>query len=503
MKKQNFTNRIKHLFFIPFFVLFSVNVYTQSNLILNADFENGSSSWTLGTGTTRVATDFKSGSYAISATSNSGAEQTITGLTPNTTYLLTGWLKSNNNKSVNLGVKKYGGNQLTSQTASSVYTQLSVKFTTGPVSTSAIIYVFNPLNSNTTMWADDLSLTSTTETPYTLVWSDEFNGTGAVNSSNWTFENGFVRNEELQWYQSANTIQQDGNLVIEGRKENQFNSRLNPNYIEGSTNWKTSRQYINYTSSSIKTVGKQSWLYGRFEIRAKITNLTGTWPAIWTLGNSCEWPSNGEVDIMENYGGNVLANFAWGTNTRWTAKWDSAKLNTINTFVSKDPDWLSKFHIWTLDWNENRMSIYLDDMLLNEVDLNTTLNGTANCSGQNPFKQKQYLLLNLALGAAGGSVNNLTFPTQYLVDYVRVYQINNLLAINEVQKKELVRVYPNPFKNKLNIDCENSNPNFKLFDVSGKTLLKGSGSKIDLNELKKGLYFIKVDNFEPIKIVKD
>ena len=245
MKKQNFTNRIKHLFFIPFFVLFSVNVYTQSNLILNADFENGSSSWTLGTGTTRVATDFKSGNYALSATSNSGAEQTITGLTPNTTYLLTGWLKSNNNKSVNLGVKKYGGNQLTSQTASSVYTQLSVKFTTGPVSTSAIIYVFNPLNSNTTMWADDLSLTSTTETPYTLVWSDEFNGTGAVNSSNWTFENGFVRNEELQWYQSANTIQQDGNLVIEGRKENPFNSRLNPNYIEGSTDWKKSRQYIN------------------------------------------------------------------------------------------------------------------------------------------------------------------------------------------------------------------------------------------------------------------
>lgn len=502
MKKQNFTNRIKCLFFILFSVLFSVCVNAQSNLIVDADFENGSSSWSLGTGTTRVASDFKSGTSAISATSNSGAEQIITGLTPNTTYLLTGWLKSNNNKSVNLGVKKYGGNQLTSQTTSSVYTQLSVKFTTGPVSTSAIIYVFNPLNSSTTMWADDLSLTSTTETPYALVWSDEFNGTGAVNASDWTFENGFVRNEELQWYQSANAIQQDGNLVIEGRKENQFNSRLNPNYIQGSTNWKTSRQYINYTSSSIKTVGKQSWLYGRFEIRAKITNLTGTWPAIWTLGNSCEWPSNGEVDIMENYGGNVLANFAWGTNTRWSARWDSAK-PPVNTFVNKDPNWLDKFHIWTLDWDENRMSIYLDGELLNEVDLNTTINGTANCSGQNPFKQKQYLLLNLALGAAGGKVDNLSFPTQYLVDYVRVYQINNSLAINEVQKKESVRVYPNPFKNKLNIDCENSNPIFKLNDVNGRTLLKGTGSKIDVNELKKGLYFIKVENFAPIKIIKE
>ena len=424
MKKQNFTSRIKQHFFIPFCVLFSVCVNPQSNLILNADFENGFSSWTILKGATRVNLDSKSGNYALSAPSNSGAEQTITGLTPNTTYLLTGWLKSSQNKAVCLGVKWFGGNELTATTSSSLFSQLAIKFTTGPASTSAVVYVFNPLNSNTTMWADNLSVTSTTETPYTLVWSDEFNDTGDVNPANWSFENGFVRNEEVQWYQSANATQQDGNLVIEGRKEYPLNSRLNPNYIEGSTHWKTSRQYINYTASSIKTVGKQSWLYGRFEIRAKITNLTGTWPAIWTLGNSCEWPSNGEVDIMENYGGNVLANFAYGTNTRSNPKWDSVKQNTIHTFVNKDPNWLDKFHIWTLDWDENRMSIYVDDVLLNEVDLNTTLNGTANCSGQNPFKQKHYLLLNLALGGAGGRITKLSFPTQYLVDYVRVYQLS-------------------------------------------------------------------------------
>jgi len=502
MKKQNFTSRIKQHFFIAFCVLFSVCVYPQSNLLLNADFENGFSSWTILKGANRVNLDSKSGSYALSAPSNSGAEQTITGLTPNTTYLLTGWLKSSNSSPVSLGVKLYGGNELSNETTSTVYKQLTVKFTTGPSSTKATIYAYNPSSGSNTMNVDDLSLTLTNETPYTLVWSDEFNGNGTVDPANWTFENGFVRNEELQWYQSANAIQQDGNLVIEGRKENPFNSRLNPNYIQGSTNWKTSRQYINYTASSIKTVGKQSWLYGRFEIRAKITNLTGTWPAIWTLGNSCEWPSNGEVDIMENYGGNVLANFAWGTNTRWTAKWDSVKLNTINTFVSKDPDWLSKFHIWTLDWNENRMSIYVDDVLLNEVDLNTTLNGTANCSGQNPFKQKHYLLLNLALGGAGGSVSNLAFPTQYIVDYVRVYQLNNTLTANEVKKKDAVNVYPNPFKNNFFIDCLNSNPKYELFDILGKILIKGRGSKVDGSTLNTGSYFIKVEDLKAIKIIK-
>ena len=268
---------------------------------------------------------------------------------------------------------------------------------------------------------------SPSEKQYQLVWSDEFNGIGAVDAKNWNFENGFARNEEVQWYQPDNASQKGGYLIIEGRKENPINTRLNPNYDANSTDWRKSRQYINYTSSSITTKGKQSWLYGRFEIRAKITNQTGTWPAIWTLGNSCEWPSNGEVDIMENYGGNILANFAWGTHTKSTPKWDDVKKNVVEYFVKNDPNWLDKFHIWALDWDENKMSIYIDDLLINEVNLSETINGAANCAGDNPFKKKHYLLLNLALGSNGGSVSELSFPTQYCIDYVRVYQLDNSL----------------------------------------------------------------------------
>ena len=430
MRKKYSINKLPYFLFFLSFQLFSIYNYAQVNLINNSSFEDDSAYWVFGEGASRVQSNSKSGKFSLTANSNSKVEQTISGLTPNTTYVFSAWLKSSNSKPVIIGAKHYGGNELTAKTDSNSYQLLSIKFTTGPANNAAIIYIQNPTTSKTILFADDLSLTYTSETPYALVWSDEFNGSGTVDSNNWNFENGFVRNEELQWYQTENAFQQDGNLIFEGRKENPFNTRLNPNYKPNSKKWKQSRQYINYTASSITTKGKQSWLYGRFEIRAKVTNLTGTWPAIWTLGNNCEWPYNGEVDIMENYGGNILANFAWGTNKKSQAKWDTVRLKTIKTFVDKDPDWLSKFHIWSMDWDENRMSIYLDGVLLNDVNLNTTINGKYNCAGQNPFKQKHYLLLNLALGGQGGSVESLSFPTQYVVDYVRVYQLNTASSKN-------------------------------------------------------------------------
>ena len=122
---------------------------------------------------------------------------------------------------------------------------------------------------------------------------------------------------------------------------------------------------------------------------------------------------------MENYGGDILANFAWGTNTPWTPNWDSSRW-PVSSF---EPGWVDEFHIWELEWSKSRMTIRLDGTELNSVDLSTTTNGSAACEGQNPFQQPHYLLLNLALGGtAGGSVSGLQFPTRYLIDYVRIYE---------------------------------------------------------------------------------
>jgi beta-glucanase (GH16 family) len=255
---------------------------------------------------------------------------------------------------------------------------------------------------------------------YELVWSDEFSVDGPPDPTYWDYEYGFVRNNELQWYQPENAICESGLLVIEGRRE----QVANPNYAPGSSNWKLNRQYAEYTSASVRTKGKFSWQYGILEVRARIDVQNGMWPAIWTLGIEGEWPSNGECDIMEYYSGDILANCAWGTQVRWTPKWDTSR-TPLSHFTNQDPDWVSKFHTWRMEWDSDYIRLYLDDELLNETALSGTINGDGVT---NPFRQPHYLILNLALGSNGGNPANSTFPTRYEIDWVRLYQKTEDLA---------------------------------------------------------------------------
>lgn len=387
---------------------------TPVNLLLNPGFENGEDGWSVWGGAQIVESNAHDGRFALQAGTSNGAEQRVANLEPNTTYRLTGWVKTDDpNETITMGVKDHGHPETKVGVASEMYVELDLEFTTGFGSDTATVYAYKH-GGTSVGYADDVSLVEVGPGTASLVWSDEFDGSGSPDPTKWGFEEGFVRNEELQWYQSGNAVQEDGFLVIEGREE----SRPNPNFVPNSNDWRTNRQNIEYTSSSIRTKDLYDWRYGRLVVRAKVTNLTGTWPAIWTLGVDCPWPSNGEVDVMENYGGNVLANFAWGTNQQWSPQWDSSA-TPVSDF---DSDWPERFHVWELDWTEQRMAIYLDGELLNAVNLADTINGPAQCEGQNPFQQNHYLLLNLALGSNGGSVDSLSFPTRYVVDYVRLYQ---------------------------------------------------------------------------------
>lgn len=256
---------------------------------------------------------------------------------------------------------------------------------------------------------------------WTLVWSEEFNSDGQPDSTVWNYEQGFVRNHEAQWYQAENAFQRDGLLVIEARRE----QKPNPTYREGSRHWGQQRPTIDYTSACMTTQGKYFFLYGRLEVCARIPTAGGAWPAIWTLGSGMEWPSCGEIDVMEFYRINgvphILANVAWGDGQRYHAVWNSRRV-PFTHFTQRDADWAQRFHVWRMDCDETAIRLYLDNEQLNEVSLSTTINGRIG-RHTNPFTRPQYILLNIALGGDnGGTIDDTAFPMRYEIDYVRVYQ---------------------------------------------------------------------------------
>lgn len=284
---------------------------------------------------------------------------------------------------------------------------------------------------------------------YELVWHDEFDVDGVPNPEIWTYENGFIRNNEEQWYQGDNAEVRDGVLVITAKRE----KVANPNYVKGSKNWRTARDSAFLTSCSATTYGHKSLLYGRLLVRARIPVARGTWPAIWMLGNTRNfqglkdkkqgaslrknkaftqeelqighrpWPACGEVDILESYpvqgAASLHANACWlGPNN--SSKWNAKRI-PIAHFTERDSLWATQFHVWRMDWTKEYIRIYVDDELLNDIDIRNCNNGEDN--GKNPFHSPMYLLLNLAMGSTGGKVDDDALPARYEIDYVRYYKL--------------------------------------------------------------------------------
>ncbi|MBV9949547.1 MAG: family 16 glycosylhydrolase [Myxococcales bacterium] len=242
-----------------------------------------------------------------------------------------------------------------------------------------------------------------------LVWSDEFDEDGAPDPANWGYEKGFVRNQELQWYQPDNATVSGGLLTIAAQRQ----TVTNPNFVSGSSDWKKSRQTAQYTSTSMTTSGKRSFQYGRFEACAQIDTRAGSWPAFWSLGNGRSWPSSGEVDIMEYYASGVRANVCKpsGSNCDWTG-------SVSQSLSSLGSGWSNAFHLWAMEWDATSINLSLDDKLVYGFSIaNAGATSTSAYTG-NPF----YILVNQAIGANGGDPSNTTFPIVYKVDYVRVYQ---------------------------------------------------------------------------------
>ncbi|MGB3006591.1 MAG: glycoside hydrolase family 16 protein [Chitinophagaceae bacterium] len=242
------------------------------------------------------------------------------------------------------------------------------------------------------------------ERNWELVWSDEFNGAAGnlPDNSKWSFDIGTGTNgwgnSELQYYTNRSSniqLNGSGKLVITARSES----------FSGS----------GFTSARIKTKGKFSQAYGRFEANIKTTTGPGLWPAFWMLGANIDtkpWPQCGEIDIMEQRGQQPSV-----THGTLHGPGYSGGNSIGKPYALTNGRFDTDYHIYAVEWGEGYIDFFVDNFLFQRLT-------PENVTGQWVYDQPFYLLLNVAVGGnfVGFPTSGTPFPQSMLVDYVKVYK---------------------------------------------------------------------------------
>jgi beta-glucanase (GH16 family) len=235
--------------------------------------------------------------------------------------------------------------------------------------------------------------TGTTPGTYSLVWSDEFDG-NTLDTSKWVVENrNDGVNNELEYYLPPNVSVSNGNLVLTARQQ----------LFGGQP----------YSSGKITSFGKFSTQYGRIEASIKMPMGAGMWPAFWMLGtniNVVNWPTCGEIDIMEhiNADNTIYGTMHWNLN---------GHVSYGGTTTNSTP---GSYHLYAVEWDANSIRWYVDDTLYVTGNIANNINGT------DAFHLPFFIILNLAVGGSfpNIAVDNSILPASMYVDYVRVYKAN-------------------------------------------------------------------------------
>lgn len=332
-----------------------------------------------------------------------------------------------------------------------------------------------------------------------LVWSDEFDGNGAINTGNWFQQ---IRpildggqnwaNGEIQHYtnRTDNSYVSNGSLKILAKKERYTNLGITKDYTSARLN------------------SKFAFTYGKVEIKAKMPFGVGTFPALWMLGQNItetggywaadygttKWPDCGEIDIIEH----------WGSNQDYVSSAlhnRSSFGNTYNKGGRNISNASSEFHTYTLEWNANKMIFRVDG-----IEHYTYDPGDKNSENW-PYDAPQYLLFNIAI------LPNITSSfTQSVmeIDYVRVYQ--EATASTAANSFKEIKIFPNPINDNFTVKTPSFLAGTKaiIYSLSGseiKTfLIQNTTQAIACSNLSKGIYFLKLesrDKSEIYKIVKN
>ncbi len=359
-----------------------------------------------------------------------------------------------------------------------------------------VIQVNGENNTNQVLtYLDDFLYTFTAGPIFdNLVWSDEFDGNGAINQTKWFHQTqlpagGSWYNGELQHYtnRQVNSYLNNGILNIVAKKEI----------------FTDQGQTKQYTSARLNS--KFAFKYGRVEARIKLPTGAGTWPALWMLGKNIfepggfwsstngtvPWPACGEIDIMEHWGSNQ--NFVQSAMHT-----PSSFGSTINYGGQTISTASSQYHLYSLEWTAEKMIFSVDNTV------HYIYNPAVKNSNTWPFDAEQYLLLNIAIEP---SVTPSFMQSTMEVDYVRVYQETALSIADEV-KLSAITLYPNPVIAHLTIEIEQRfvGINAKIYSILGQeinsVLLNQQQNTIDVSGYQNGIYFVKLETDNGIKTFK-
>lgn len=355
--------------------------------------------------------------------------------------------------------------------------------------------------SQVTAYIDDFYYSGASTVFNTLVWSDEFDTNGGINTTKWFPQTQLPAgnswyNGELQHYTNrlVNSNINNGILSIVAKRE--------PFTDQGQTK--------QFTSARLNS--KFSFKYGRVEARAKLPTGAGTWPAIWMLGKNiiepgsywtstygtASWPACGEIDIMEH----------WGTNQNIVS---SAVHHPIDgnlgvdeyvTNAQNKPGVSSDFHIYGLEWDSQRITFSVDG--INHLTYSPAVKNQYNW----PFNAEQYLLLNVAIDP---SVTAGFVQSAMEIDYIRVYQ-QTALETNNVNKVTNMVLFPNPATDEITLKTNGIllGSSVSVCSILGQELnsfiLKSEETTLNLSHFQSGIYVLKVNSkvgIENYKFIKN
>lgn len=274
------------------------------------------------------------------------------------------------------------------------------------------------------------------EAGWRLVWQDEFDGT-VIDRMNWDFDVGCWGggNNERQCYRDdrRNASIKDGKLVITALPETHTGPAL-PIHMREEADDPDARATKPYTSARLVTRGKAAWKYGRIEVRAKLPQGQGTWPAIWMLPESNAyggWAASGEIDVMEAVNLGTLCDECPGGlestilgTLHFGGLWPDNALDSSEMYA---PEVLEGFNTFGIVWKPGRIDWTFNGKVFARKDADAWWSANSK-NPDAPFDQHFHLILNLAIGGnlperrgLGGVVSD-GFPKNFEIDWVRVWK---------------------------------------------------------------------------------